>query len=751
MEPNKPTAWASFRQRAKPLFSNLSIKKIKKKGSIKAEVRKKRFLDQRMMSTSVPDFRQLHSEAASTDRTAPLLSNATPSPLNTALNNNHAATHQKNRLSMPEESQAWGSMDSLRTQMGVDEVEGLSRTTLVREIKSEEESNQFSTTEVAAAAAQGEVPMVEITEEQSEERFENNELDVSQTSQFFAANSMLDERGDSLTVLPSRVSYVLTINLKQGRNLVIRDRSGTSDPYVKFKLDGKTLYKSKVVYKNLNPEWNESFSVPVRNLDQKMYIKVYDRDLTTDDFMGSTDITLSDLELDRTVEKVLPLNDPNSLEEDMGGIVLDLYLSINSQERKSPLFLVVVWYMELYMVPLYLLLLLAWNYFQMACGKGSSTQDLGSMGLGDDDDDDEKESERKGLIEKIHMVQDIVITVQNNLEEIACFGERIKNTFNWTVPFLSSLACLVLVVAMVLLYFIPLRYIVLLWEIRAQLVEQFKCLEQQSESRIQLLQDLQEFFRRKAEIQMEYSRSLDKLAERFSSKIRSSREHHQFNTNKQTKPASSPQRQRVEATRGRSTSGKSTAQLEAERRNYIFNYIFNIWSCFIWSCFNQKHCSLKPCSCVYFSDNKLKLGAADSNPAVFWDTGEGRSPQHKQTNKASQHSQRLRVEATRGRSTSGKSTAQLEAERRNYIFNIWSCFIWSCFNQKHCSLKPCSCVYFSDNKLKLGAADSNPAVFWDTGEGRSPQHKQTKPASIHSDGVWKRRVGEVRVEKVQRS
>ncbi|XP_030061299.1 SLIT-ROBO Rho GTPase-activating protein 3 isoform X1 [Microcaecilia unicolor] len=65
-------------------------------------------------------------------------------------------------------------------------------------------------------------------------------------------------------------------------------------------------------------------------------------------------------------------------------------------------------------------------------------------------------------------------------------------------------------------------------EIRAQLVEQFKCLEQQSESRLQLLQDLQEFFRRKAEIELEYSRSLEKLAERFSSKIRSSREHHQF-------------------------------------------------------------------------------------------------------------------------------------------------------------------------------------------------------------------------------
>uniref|UniRef100_A0A671QQ32 SLIT-ROBO Rho GTPase-activating protein 1 n=1 Tax=Sinocyclocheilus anshuiensis TaxID=1608454 RepID=A0A671QQ32_9TELE len=60
-------------------------------------------------------------------------------------------------------------------------------------------------------------------------------------------------------------------------------------------------------------------------------------------------------------------------------------------------------------------------------------------------------------------------------------------------------------------------------KIRNQLVEQFKCLEQQSEARIQLLQDLQEFFRRKAEIQLEYSRSLEKLAERFSSKVRGPR------------------------------------------------------------------------------------------------------------------------------------------------------------------------------------------------------------------------------------
>lgn len=37
-----------------------------------------------------------------------------------------------------------------------------------------------------------------------------------------------------------------------------------------------------------------------------------------------------------------------------------------------------------------------------------------------------QESERRGLMEKIHMVQDIIITVQSLLDEIASFGERIK-------------------------------------------------------------------------------------------------------------------------------------------------------------------------------------------------------------------------------------------------------------------------------------------------------------------------------------
>uniref|UniRef100_A0A8C7XA73 SLIT-ROBO Rho GTPase-activating protein 1 n=1 Tax=Oryzias sinensis TaxID=183150 RepID=A0A8C7XA73_9TELE len=65
-------------------------------------------------------------------------------------------------------------------------------------------------------------------------------------------------------------------------------------------------------------------------------------------------------------------------------------------------------------------------------------------------------------------------------------------------------------------------------QIRAQLVEQQKCLDQQTDMRVQLLQDLQDFFRKKAEIEMDYSRNLEKLAERFMAKTRSTKDHQQY-------------------------------------------------------------------------------------------------------------------------------------------------------------------------------------------------------------------------------
>ncbi|CAB1319380.1 unnamed protein product, partial [Coregonus sp. 'balchen'] len=75
----------------------------------------------------------------------------------------------------------------------------------------------------------------------------------------------------------------------------------------------------------------------------------------------------------------------------------------------------------------------------------------------------QSDPERKSFINKLYAIQDVCISVQNALDEVASYGERIKNTFNWTVPFLSWLAIVALCVATVLIYYIPLRYIVLAW------------------------------------------------------------------------------------------------------------------------------------------------------------------------------------------------------------------------------------------------------------------------------------------------
>lgn len=67
------------------------------------------------------------------------------------------------------------------------------------------------------------------------------------------------EESDKLPEMTSKnppvkpVYYELKVNLKKGTNLAIRDISGTSDPYVKFVLNGNTVYKSKIIFKNLNP------------------------------------------------------------------------------------------------------------------------------------------------------------------------------------------------------------------------------------------------------------------------------------------------------------------------------------------------------------------------------------------------------------------------------------------------------------------------------------------------------------------
>lgn len=60
-------------------------------------------------------------------------------------------------------------------------------------------------------------------------------------------------------------------------------------------------------------------------------------------------------------------------------------------------------------------------------------------------------------------IQEVTQGVQNAIGKIATFGESVVNTFNFTVPYLSWIAVVLLVGALLVLYFIPVRYLLMLW------------------------------------------------------------------------------------------------------------------------------------------------------------------------------------------------------------------------------------------------------------------------------------------------
>lgn len=49
-------------------------------------------------------------------------------------------------------------------------------------------------------------------------------------------------------------------------------------------------------------------------------------------------------------------------------------------------------------------------------------------------------------------------------------------------------------------------------DIRLQLNEHLRCLDSRVEAQVSLVSELQDYFRRRAEVEMDYSKSLDKLA-----------------------------------------------------------------------------------------------------------------------------------------------------------------------------------------------------------------------------------------------
>jgi hypothetical protein len=86
----------------------------------------------------------------------------------------------------------------------------------------------------------------------------------------------------------------LRVDILDASDLPSADRNGFSDPYCRFELNGKDIFKTKVQKKTLQPAWNEFFEVDINSRTAaKFTCKVYDWDFGDKaDFLGAAAINL---------------------------------------------------------------------------------------------------------------------------------------------------------------------------------------------------------------------------------------------------------------------------------------------------------------------------------------------------------------------------------------------------------------------------------------------------------------------------
>uniref|UniRef100_A0A8D0IQ01 Multiple C2 and transmembrane domain-containing protein 1 n=2 Tax=Sus scrofa TaxID=9823 RepID=A0A8D0IQ01_PIG len=278
----------------------------------------------------------------------------------------------------------------------------------------------------------------------------------------------------------------LQVKVIRAEGLMAADVTGKSDPFCVVELNNDRLL-THTVYKNLNPEWNKVFSFNIKDIHSVLEVTVYDEDRDRSaDFLGKVAIPL--LSIQNGEQKAYVLKNKQLTGPTKGVIYLEIDVIFNAVkaslrtlipkeqkyiEEENRLSKQLLLRNFIRMKRCVMVLVNAAYYVNSCFDWASPPRSLAAFVVVEDmledeeeeDDKDDKDSEKKGFINKIYAIQEVCISVQNILDEVASFGERIKNTFNWTVPFLSWLAIVALCAFTVILYFIPLRYIVLVWGI----------------------------------------------------------------------------------------------------------------------------------------------------------------------------------------------------------------------------------------------------------------------------------------------
>ncbi|XP_022134568.1 protein C2-DOMAIN ABA-RELATED 4-like [Momordica charantia] len=140
---------------------------------------------------------------------------------------------------------------------------------------------------------------------------------------------------------------LLRIRIIRGVNLAVRDVR-SSDPYVVVKM-GKQKLKTRVIKKDVNPEWNEDLTLTVSDPNLPIKLTVYDHDTFTKDdkmgraefdiksFMEALKMNLKNLPSETIITRLLPSRQNCLAEESCivwknGKVVQDIYLRLKNVE-----------------------------------------------------------------------------------------------------------------------------------------------------------------------------------------------------------------------------------------------------------------------------------------------------------------------------------------------------------------------------------------------------------------------------------